>query len=96
MEYNGGSVVAMIGDQCVAIACDKRLGANMTTISTNFPKIFEITPHISLGLSGLATDIYTVSDNIKYKCSIYALQEKRPIKFLPLSNLVSSFLYSKR
>lgn len=26
-EYNGGSIVAMAGKNCVAIACDRRLGA---------------------------------------------------------------------
>jgi 20S proteasome alpha/beta subunit len=26
-EYNGGSMVAMMGDHCVAIAADRRIGA---------------------------------------------------------------------
>ncbi|KAK3817065.1 MAG: hypothetical protein JOS17DRAFT_689217 [Linnemannia elongata] len=31
MEYNGGAVVAMVGRNCVAIACDKRLGVQAMT-----------------------------------------------------------------
>jgi 20S proteasome subunit beta 3 len=39
MEYNGGSVVAMVGKDCVAIASDLRLGNQALGISSNFPKV---------------------------------------------------------
>ncbi|CAO3697420.1 unnamed protein product [Rhizopus microsporus] len=41
MQYNGGSVVAMVGKDCVAIAADKRLGAQFMTVSTEFKKILK-------------------------------------------------------
>lgn len=60
MSYNGGSVVAMTGKNCVAIACDKRFGIQYSTVSMDFQKIFEMGPHLYLGLAGLATDVQTV------------------------------------
>jgi 20S proteasome alpha/beta subunit len=39
MEYNGGSVVAMVGKNCVAIASDLRLGNQALTVATNFEKV---------------------------------------------------------
>ena len=60
MAYNGGSVVAMVGKDCLAIASDKRFGSNMTTISNNFPKLFEFSQKMVLGVSGLATDVQTL------------------------------------
>lgn len=60
MEYNGGSIVAMSGRECVAIASDKRLGSRFTTISNNFAKLFEITPLTTIGLAGLATDVQSL------------------------------------
>ena len=39
MEYNGGSVVAMVGKGCVAIASDLRLGNQALGISSNFQKV---------------------------------------------------------
>jgi Proteasome subunit len=42
MEYNGGSVVAMVGKDCVAIASDLRLGNQALTIATNFEKVREL------------------------------------------------------
>jgi hypothetical protein len=39
MELNGGSVVAMVGKECVAIACDLRLGNQALTVACNFEKV---------------------------------------------------------
>ncbi len=39
MEHNGGSVVAMAGKDCVAIASDLRLGAGPMTVASNFEKV---------------------------------------------------------
>lgn len=39
MEYNGGSVVAMIGKDCVAIASDLRLGQQSVGVAMNFEKV---------------------------------------------------------
>lgn len=58
--YNGGAMVAMKGDNCIAIACDRRLGAQYATIATNFQKVFKMQDNILLGLTGLATDIETL------------------------------------
>lgn len=59
MEYNGGSMLAMVGKNCVAIASDKRLGQQYLTVSCDFPKLFSITDRLYIGLAGLATDIQT-------------------------------------
>jgi hypothetical protein len=39
MEYNGGSIVAMIGKDCVAIASDLRLGQQAIGVAMNFDKV---------------------------------------------------------
>ena len=39
MEANGGSVVAMIGKDCVAIASDLRLGNQAIGVAHNFDKV---------------------------------------------------------
>jgi len=39
MDHNGGSVVAMAGKDCVAIASDLRLGAGAMTVAMNFEKV---------------------------------------------------------
>jgi len=42
MEYNGGSVVAMIGKDCVAIASDLRLGQQQVGVAMNFDKVCQL------------------------------------------------------
>jgi 20S proteasome subunit beta 3 len=86
----------MVGKDCVAIACDLRLGMQALTVSNNFPKIFSYSPSVYLGLTGLATDVQTVSDTFRYKVNMYRLREERNISPQTLANLVSSSLYEKR
>jgi 20S proteasome subunit beta 3 len=85
----------MVGKDCVAIACDLRLGMQALTVSNNFPKIFQY-GDVFLGLTGLATDVHTVSDLFRYKVNMYRLREERNISPQTMANLVSSSLYEKR
>ena len=85
----------MVGKDCVAIACDLRLGMQALTVSNNFPKIFQY-GDVFLGLTGLATDVSTVSDLFRYKVNLYRLREERNIAPKTFANLVSSSLYERR
>lgn len=93
---DGGACVAMVGKDCVAIACDLRLGLQALTVSNNFPKIFQYGEGVFLGLTGLATDVSTVADLFRYKVNMYRLREERHIAPKTFANLVSSSLYERR
>jgi 20S proteasome subunit beta 3 len=96
MNYNGGSVVAMCGKNCVAIASDRRFGIRHQTVSTNMQKIFKIHDKLYVGLTGLATDIQTVHEKLRFRCNMYKLREERDIKPSSFANMVSSLLYERR
>jgi len=96
MAYNGGAIVAMKGKNCVAIASDNRFGVQALTLSTNFQKVFEITDKCYIGLAGLATDVQTLAEKLRYRVNMYRLQEERVISPKTFSHLVSSTLYEKR
>ena len=85
----------MVGKDCVAIACDLRLGLQSLTLSNNFPKIFQYGDTF-LGLTGLATDVASVSELFRYKVNMYRLREERDISPQTFANLVSSSLYERR
>jgi 20S proteasome subunit beta 3 len=96
-SINGGACVAMVGRDCVALACDLRLGMQALTVSNNHPKIYTISPgSVYLGLTGLATDQITVSELMRYKVNMYRLREERSISPETFANLVSSTLYERR
>lgn len=94
-SINGGSVVAMIGKDCVAIACDLRLGTQSLGLSNKFEKIYNF-GHVYLGLTGLASDAQTLAGAFRYKTNLYKLREEREIEPESFANLVSSTLYEKR
>ena len=64
MEYNGGSVVAMRGKNCVAIASDLRIGNQALLLAYNYDKVFRMTDRTYVGLPGLATDVATLRETI--------------------------------
>nr|CAD7430145.1 unnamed protein product [Timema monikensis] len=96
LNYNGGAVVAMQGHQCVAIASDKRLGVQSQTVSTDFQKLFPMGPRMYLGLTGLATDIKTCHDRLKFRLNLYNLREGRDMHPKTFASMVSNMLYEKR
>lgn len=97
MEYNGSAIVAMTGKNCVAIATDKRYGIRqLQTISTDFQKAFQLTDKCFVGLSGLASDIQTMSQLLKFKLKLYSLREDRTMTTKTIMNLISTTMYERR
>lgn len=40
MSYNGGTITAMQGENCVVIAANRHLGIQAQMVTTDFQKIF--------------------------------------------------------
>jgi len=93
---NGGTVVAMRGDQCVTVACDLRLGEKMLTISTDKTKVYKMGDRVYLGVAGLATDAQTLVQRLTFRKNLYELRECRTAKPPVLANMLSNLLYEKR
>ncbi|KAK2493353.1 hypothetical protein MC885_017879 [Smutsia gigantea] len=96
MSYNGGAVMAMKGKDCVAIAADRRFGIQAQMVTTDFQKIFPMGDRLYIGLAGLATDVQTVAQRLKFRLNLYELKEGRQIKPNTLMSMVANLLYEKR
>ncbi|XP_006860044.1 PREDICTED: proteasome subunit beta type-3-like [Chrysochloris asiatica] len=96
MSYNGGAVMAMKGKNCVVIAADRRFGIQAQMVTTDFQKIFPMGDHLYIGLAGLATDVQTVAQRLKFRLNLYELKEGRQIKPHTLMSMVANLLYEKR
>lgn len=96
MEYNGGAVIAMCGKDCVAIGTDMRLGAQFQTISFNFPKVFQMHDRLFVGITGFASDVQSLKDELDFSLNLYNLSEERQIQPQAFSSLISSMLYKRR
>jgi 20S proteasome subunit beta 3 len=86
----------MKGKDCVAIAADRRFGIQALTLGTDFQKIYKITQKTFIGLAGLATDVQTMSELLRFKTNMYKLREERDIETKTFAHLVSSTLYERR
>ena len=49
-----------------------------------------------MGLSGLASDVQTLSQLLKFRCNLYKLKEGREISPQAFAGLLSTLLYEKR
>lgn len=96
MEYNGSGMVAMTGNNCVAIASDLRYGVQQQTVGMNMHKVFKMNDKLFVGLSGLATDMQTLRNKLNFRLKMYALREEREIRPKVFGHLVSGILYEHR
>ena len=94
--YNGGAVLAMIGDGCVAIASDLRFGQELKTVSCDFTKAFPMAPNMWMGLTGLTTDVQTVHQKMEFRQAMYELAEGRKMAPKTFSAVLSNMLYERR
>ena len=86
----------MAGDKCVAIASDLRFGKELSTVTMDFSKCFEMSPHLWLGLTGLATDVQTVQQKMEFRKNMYELSESRKLKPKTFAAVLSNMLYERR
>uniref|UniRef100_A0A8C5FYS4 Proteasome subunit beta n=1 Tax=Gouania willdenowi TaxID=441366 RepID=A0A8C5FYS4_GOUWI len=96
MSYNGGAVMAMRGKNCVAVASDRRFGIQAQMVTTDFQKIFPMGDRLYIGLAGLATDVQTVAQRLRFRLNLYELKEGRQIKPKTFMSMVSNLLYERR
>ncbi|KAI8515388.1 PREDICTED: proteasome subunit beta type-3 [Branchiostoma belcheri] len=96
MSYNGAAIIAMVGKDCVAIAADRRFGVQAQTVSMDFQKVFQMGDRLFLGLPGLATDVQTVANRMKFRLNLYELREARQVKPKTFLSMVSNLLYERR
>lgn len=94
--FYGGSILAMVGKNCISIVSDKRLGNGAITISKDFKRVFPITDKILIGLTDFVPDCQHLLGKINKHVSLFRLSERREIEPEELANLVSAILYSHR
>jgi len=95
-EYNGAAAIAAMGENCVCIATDTRLGQTQLTVSTEFQKVFQIHPKLWIALTGLASDIQTMIGKLQTAHKLYVLKEGRNMSPKVFAHAVSNMLYSRR
>lgn len=89
-------MIGMKGKNCVAIAMDRRLGAQYKTVSTNYQRVFQMTDKAIAGFIGLGGDIQTLAAELRAKLNLYSLKENRQISAETLSWMLAALQYKRR
>jgi len=96
LQINGSAILAMTGRNCVAIAADRRYGIQGQMVATTMDKTFKMHDRLFVGLSGLASDVQSVSQLLKFRMNLYRLREEREIAPKAFAHVLGQLLYEKR
>jgi 20S proteasome subunit beta 3 len=104
LTFNGGSLLAMAGNECVALAVDKRFGSGRQMVTIAPRHVW--TPHsnLMLGFVGLEGDVRSLSDDLKLQVASKRNRSlgfdndtaERRISPPALASITSHMLYRRR
>lgn len=94
---NGGSVVAIAGDDFVVIASDTRLsGHGYAILSRDNPKLFKLSDKTVLGSTGCQCDILTFCKVAEMRMKTYRHTHNKYMSTTAAAQMMSTMLYHKR
>ena len=68
-SLNGGSAMAMVGKDCVALAVDKRFGSGPQLINISPRKVIPFHSHLLIAFTGLEGDVLSLSEELSIHVS---------------------------
>ncbi|XP_055707646.1 proteasome subunit beta type-1 [Phlebotomus papatasi] len=95
-ESNGGSVVAIAGDDFAVIGADTRLSSGYSIHSRNQAKLFKLTDSCVLSAGGCWCDIQALTSLINAKMQMYKHQHQRTMSTNAIAQMISITMYNKR
>ena len=71
---------------------------SLTRLSPSIPdpQVFPIHDRLFVGLPGLASDVFTLHEALRFRVNMYRMKEEREIAPETFCHMVSSTLYEKR
>ncbi|KAK8802036.1 hypothetical protein WA158_006431 [Blastocystis sp. Blastoise] len=95
-DNNGGTVVAIAGDDYVIIAADTRLIQSYDILSRKVSKLHQLTNKCIMGSGGCFTDTITLQKVLDYHIKQYKFDHNEVISTPALASLLSTTLYGRR
>lgn len=95
-SMNGGTVLALAGDDFSVIASDTRLSEGFQIYSRDYPKTYQLSEHMVLGCCGFHGDVLTVIKNVKSRMKVYEHIHRKKMSCKAVAQMLSVMLYSRR
>nr|QBH72817.1 proteasome subunit beta type [Thermobia domestica] len=93
---NGGSIVAIAGDDYAVIASDTRLSAGFSIYTRKQSKLFKLSDTTVLGCSGCWCDTLTLTRILEARMKMYLHEHHKAMSTPAVAQMLSTMLYYKR
>ncbi|KAK0566317.1 Proteasome subunit beta type-6 [Tilletia horrida] len=95
-DSNGGSVLAIAGQDFCVIAGDTRQSTGYSIQTRYKPKVYRLTDKAVLALCGFAADAENLMLRIRQRLEWYKHAHEKPMPLSSIARMLSTILYSKR
>ncbi|WFD01104.1 proteasome endopeptidase complex [Malassezia yamatoensis] len=93
---NGGSILAIHGEDYCVIAGDTRQSEGYNIQTRRKPKVFRLTDKATLATDGFAADAEALVARVRQRLELYRYQHNSSMPLHSIARMLSTILYSKR
>ncbi|XP_070590019.1 proteasome subunit beta type-1 [Erythrolamprus reginae] len=94
--FNGGTILAIAGEDFVVVASDTRLSEDYAIHSRESPKCYKLTDTTVIGCSGFHGDCLTLTKIIEARLKMYKHSNNKTMTSGAIAAMLSTILYSRR
>lgn len=94
--FNGGTVLAIAGEDFSVIASDTRLSQGFSIHSRDSQKTYKLTKSTVLGCCGFHGDVLTLTKHITARLQMYEHEHSKKMSCPAIAQMLSTMLYYKR
>ncbi|XP_028518345.1 proteasome subunit beta type-1-A [Exaiptasia diaphana] len=94
--FNGGTVLAISGEDFAVIASDTRLSQGFQIHTRDSPKLYKLTKSTVLGCSGFHGDCLTLTKHIDARLQMYEHEHGKKMSCPAIAQMLSTMLYYRR
>ncbi|TDH70323.1 hypothetical protein CCR75_002234 [Bremia lactucae] len=95
-DFNGGTVLAIAGEDFVVVAGDTRLSTGYSILSRDESKLHALTPTTVLGCPGSHNDIIQLRGVLSIRAQMYRHDNETAMSSSAMAQLLMNTLYSRR
>lgn len=95
-EFNGGTILAIAGEDYALIATDTRLSQGFSIHSRDSPKTYPLSEKTVLGCCGFHGDVLTLTKLIGARLQIFEKDHNKPMPTPSVAAMLSTILYYRR